>query len=1347
MPPYITPPAGFLCYNNKDLIRDGFIYRRQERIIDLSQAKSSQLKVWERRLKRRPPKGITYKADRDENGTLISIIEKRQLLPAERIKLWIKFSKTMKSALRPNISPGWSNFPTFNLLGGSIATGGAAGGITSAITNLTYQLCDAETKINKKYIVTKEIKESGIIEIDGYPLSIFGIVREHVKGFDSVEEANAYKTEDASGNDHPEMNIQVSQSGAVNGVVGLDFTSEQLDDLGKFSSGSYEGVPSLKITGATDSFGRYGGKGLADVQLEEVLLHLQEDVFLEIIKDPRTYKFRADNIDASGAYGYPFSVKDNYHDITNKSISIDTTNLSVGDVLYATISIASERRYRQCIRHDGRVGQGNTYFGLLGWTVEVGSIIDAFDYTLCDWMVPKLPPKPSEWEWEDDSEWKFSPSQYLEYLNSILEEVLDNYEAINGWRLSSVNSNRVQAFWAADYRGILLVTSERSKTDMDVEVIYPASSINDQEWFIEYLKSLDFTYPTGPLDDDEQPTYTMDDLQKEFDNTTVRKDRLASLLFDISVLPNILLFDREKIPYYQPFAVALGKIDKYDGIDSDSGVGLPHLDLKDMTFPLFTLTSKQQAQFDLSLAVFNAPHQRPYFNSCDEPYDNRLYYDCHIYNASNNQAVTYPNSYVENTVFGWRPPGGTIQSFWQLETPYFCGNFNSKSRVYIESMGGNSLNNFSLIEVETIPSVASNICASRNNYNFEIFLVFMDEISQAAMAYHDLSDGKYFDMLKYCAIDINKTNEEIPFGETNEEMFESYNKSKYIGYTKVLGEFPTYNYGAVIDNSMSEIINSGDNDFFESVDLLDPEYGLDFSDEVPKVDLPNGYYVKDITIEYSFLNEELIIPPNKNFITLYFEGSEGVISNVSLPGARSKTITIDCKYYYGGPIRFISDMWEYLEVNSISATATIVGGGFSDYKMTSGQMSIVNQEGKQIVFYTDGESGNISVVVSLDEGKNWIKFSDIIRLLVGESASLPFAIYDEFLECIHLFFVLNDSFIMYKEISLNIFAAEDVFVEFVPKEEHNAYTDIDTDDIDLEAYSDDGKHLRSTLSYFIEGDPEDSFFVEQETIIREINEYNKDLPDDEIKKKNRFGFRGDKANMKKYEGNPYAINIDSRGIKRLFLVNDGKLAIKSSGDFVTWDYLISDVVFHKDFFDDALNEGTPRAISNIQVVNNTIHKDDISILYFAEGMLLVRSLQAGMLTVQLDYGGAEITIDDTQIVDHLTIEKGNSTNPVFIIGEMPENIRNMRIEEMDNNINYAESAIAIKIPYLKNVISKFDSNLAVDDGTQAWGETTKNGVVKVFYRDSLGNINTATMNGNVFVVPELMYYLMEQYEE
>ena len=96
--------TGLLCYDDSDLIRDGYISNDITIVHDLLGAPTATLSLWERRL-RNPPKGTTYTPVRNDDGVLTEISERRKILPANQLQIEIKFSKTMRNAVTNPIDP------------------------------------------------------------------------------------------------------------------------------------------------------------------------------------------------------------------------------------------------------------------------------------------------------------------------------------------------------------------------------------------------------------------------------------------------------------------------------------------------------------------------------------------------------------------------------------------------------------------------------------------------------------------------------------------------------------------------------------------------------------------------------------------------------------------------------------------------------------------------------------------------------------------------------------------------------------------------------------------------------------------------------------------------------------------------------------------------------------------------------------------------------------------------------------------------------------------------------------------------------------------------------------------
>ncbi|KKM22098.1 hypothetical protein LCGC14_1628800, partial [marine sediment metagenome] len=1054
----------------------------------------------------------------------------------------------------------------------------------------TYHLCDAETIINKKFKITQEIKDTGIIEFNnGYPLSIFGVVKEG-------HEIDPY-------------------TGDIVGSFGLTFTSEQEEVIGKYSAGRYEGIPRLDIRGITNDFGSFhNGRGIPEISFEDVAGD-RENLFIEIPRDDRRLKFRGDNPDASGRRGYPFET-DSQNDITDQTIRINTTDLEVEDNVYVTLSLASERKIRENVRHLGKVGEANV-FGIIGFSGEIGSEIDVFNYKIRKWKVPNEIPG----EDATDSDYKLTLSEY---------QVDYNTEELEGWRLSEANTEEIEDYWAADYRGILRLTFNRTNVTWTAEEILHRSSIRDQDWFTNYLESLNFTIPTGP-----DGSYLPGDLEVKIEDK-LNIDSVPGFLFDISEINNSLLFDNQKIPYYRPFALALANVSKYDSSDLDTGVGISHLDL------FYQQGLSLVHGYDLSGAEFITTESRPRFiDSCDEEYKNKIKNSCHIYDPAQDGRLFLSKDFIENEVLEWRPSGWTIESYWLLQTGYFCGNFTSNSRIYVEEVGGNSINNFSMIYADTVAAISSTISADRNSLTNASYVAFKEEEAHASMACHFFSDGELDIALDKVEIDTNKSHqgEEIKTDDTS--LINSHDKYRVIGYNNMLGDIPSYNVGSPIENALFMVCNQEIIDFFETVDLLDPIYGLDFTDIVPKASLEKDTFLYRMAIKYKDNSD---ITAEERYATLYFDDKGLAINNILMPSSidynKSITTSINTKYYYGGPISFLGEFWKKADIEEI--TAVLVDDRFKNYKIDADQMSVIDDEkGRVYVFYADIISGNLSVVVSEDGGRTWTNFKDLLRLLDGEIVSLPLVLKSYSKEPFELFYVLNDKFLMYRKFDTNLLDCEDANIEYNRLEEY----ELDTPDDDLEPYTAFGKELRKETSYFIVGDASDEFLINQVALAEEINSSDND-------QSVRFDFLGDIAEMiMPFSGKAYFIHTDEKGINRLFFTLDGRLYIKSSGDFYRWKYDVKDIISHRNFTDAELNEGETNDIKNVQVVRDYQNPNRISFLYFHNGMLFCRRLRVDQLQLYYDSDGEK---NNLEMKEHLEVSEKRADNPVFLIGNMPD---------------------------------------------------------------------------------------------
>ena len=318
----------YICYNNKDLIRDGFIPRIIRKSYREDNSLTNPVTTFNFSRLKSPPKGVTYTVVRkkDDPSIIVEVIEKKKLLPAEKIKIEFEFSKTMKNAVSHPIpltpvAPG--------AVGGLIGNVGLQavgfGGFTTGFTEITYHLLESNTKTNQKILVTQEIIDTGIIQFDGFPLSVFGIVKEYTEVIGITSDPDIEKIKVLYKGEHNQAKFRIVGVD-VEAYFGIDFTNEQLEKLGKFSSGSFLGTGRKRIDGATDSNGLFGGRanphlilvdnagdsGLSSPAVEErevVLLGDQKQLFVKIVDDDRTLKFRGDNKEALGGGEYPFQIR------------------------------------------------------------------------------------------------------------------------------------------------------------------------------------------------------------------------------------------------------------------------------------------------------------------------------------------------------------------------------------------------------------------------------------------------------------------------------------------------------------------------------------------------------------------------------------------------------------------------------------------------------------------------------------------------------------------------------------------------------------------------------------------------------------------------------------------------------------------------------------------------------------------------------------------------------------------------------------------------------------------------------------------------------------------------------
>ena len=466
---------------------------------------------------------------------------------------------------------------------------------------------------------------------------------------------------------------------------------------------------------------------------------------------------------------------------------------------------------------------------------------------------------------------------------------------------------------------------------------------------------------------------------------------------------------------------------------------------------------------------------------------------------------------------------------------------------------------------------------------------------------------------------------------------------------------------------------------------------------------------------------------------------------------------INFNYYYGGPVQFLGKFWKEANILGVEATFSFGNDGsvptvfnIDEYKIKSSQSAVVyDRQNRILVFYVNPETSNIDASVTFDDGSIWFYDKNLIRLVSGETASLPYVIKDSNTANVHLFYVLNDAFLMYKKINTDWIDPTDSVVEYEVPDTYKA-GDYDITLKDPERafwgnYSSNGVRLRREPSYFIAGSSEDQFFIDNQEANNRIDEFNDSLVNSNNESKiqvNRFLFLGNTDDMRDtFKALPYAVYLSGDGTFRLFLISNGKLSVKKSNNYFTWQYDIFEQVIHKNYTKDELNKGFSENISNIQIVRNDYDKSIVSVLYINSQMLFLRHFNTNSLFSWIDDSGV---LQDQQMRDQLEIvdedldssppQKRTENVPIFLVGVIPDGIKNTLKNDIDNNIIPEESDLFIYFPYKdpddptnkdlnKEMIDKFDESFSIDIGTQPYGFTTSTGLIRIFYKDNFGNID------------------------
>ena len=134
-------------------------------------------------------------------------------------------------------------------------------------------------------------------------------------------------------------------------------------------------------------------------------------------------------------------------------------------------------------------------------------------------------------------------------------------------------------------------------------------------------------------------------------------------------------------------------------------------------------------------------------------------------------------------------------------------------------------------------------------------------------------------------------------------------------------------------------------------------------------------------------------------------------------------------------------------------------------------------------------------------------------------------------------------------------------------------------------------------------------------------------------------------------------------------------------------------------------------------------------------MLFLRNLQSNLLETTIVNGHK----DNTKLLKQLEVTKNEDHKPLFLIGHIPDGIKEQKQQELQNYIPEYDSELGILISYPLNTLDKFDENLAIDIDTQPLGYTNRQGLLRIFYKNSLRDLSSIVVDGFYICYPEIFY--------
>lgn len=1254
-------PSSVLAYDNIDLIPNGYI----------------------------PQVGTTSRPrTSNQDGQIISSRETIRLLPADRIyaEFWYGVSTRITGTNLGDLGQGV--FGLLGFLGGGAGAviGGAlacslVGDSERAISRWVFHVCDAETKLNREIVLTQENISTGIISLPDYAIAVLGVTRKPIafvspdtpltpEQIAIAKSTTADRVESLLGRRVAPDQMTDSDMRILLGITDLN----EIETIGN-SRGNVRGWPQ-------DSTGQIRG------EFKNYKYSDKENLFIEIIRDERKNRYRADNeYDRSNGHCFWNGSTD---DITDKNIRFrlqevfpegetsDTTPLKAGDKIYISYSSGLSPIFRHAT-------ENITNFFLFpdqsAYQLPPLDLVKGWNFKKFKFRVRKNPTERCVLADIKNDDNIIKQINEIQNDSSILDSEKQN--RINRLRNQMVltemecqrlieskleKANRrpfIKGCYFADSRGILFADF---RTGSSPVLLIDRSSVRDQKWFDDLLVELQATAP-GAFNENGEVIFS--NAENVF---------FDDFLFDISDHVNMALYDNEKFGYERRFANFISKCSTYIPEKNGTGAGFPNLDfIKNQT--------PGRDDYDLSSAKFSSVPMQGSSNL----------FTCNV-------SFTYDFGFCTK---------GTIRADMIMRTPYFLDTLSTKSRIYVEKFQAqNPLRGDGGVWVGTRPAGNERYSVTTDPKNYYGCLVYPDLVNETTN-FRVFEDGNL--ELEFQSL---KNSDPQPTGHVLPLLDSSITGDlvKYGGYDGILGDQPGYFRGSEITKETALFAMNKIPMNTVKIDRL-----TYIKDEITGRININGISnrrIKKITIKYIPLSEDFL-SNKERLISFVFPSSKTIVDNIGVPyqgkySQKLMTICVNTRYisfdnwFIDGEILKLMDI-KFIEAESIEEEE------YKKYKVSTGVVSTCfDSKGNWLVFYEDEQGGvgdlskngksadgshldnenagkfpglennsnkEISCLFSSDRGGTWFDFKAVVRTCRGDSVSNPYVISDKIGGRVHLFYVMNNA-LMHKIIDSEGFEYQDAFLGYRRPNVLNENTD---SSYGLYHFSSSGIAMRKSTSSVVVGDLNSSFLIKEASIVSKM------------KNNKRTDFRiivsGDDKNYE--EGFPdidFIAYRDSAGqIKVLFVMN-GKLYCRGSSDEGSswYDFIDNGMFIHKNSLIQEL-----KPVSFLGYVLDYNHQK-VYLTYQSDGMLFVKSFESG----------SSIT-SASEISSVLDIDNGIS-KPVFVVGSV--------IPELKTALKNKESPVIF--PYKD--IDVFGPSFSISE-IPSLGYSTANGFIRLFYKDASGN--------------------------